>query len=146
MKEINFIVGSAYEIPFKDSSFDSIVSTEVIEHLAQPHKMLTEIKRLYNGKGKIIITTPIKFTKKPLNKMHVQEFFEKDFLKLLNESFNGYRIQIIKSHPLFWLELQNKSIFGKSIPKILLNLTDLFLGFNPHKSSKAGVITLYNRQ
>lgn len=126
---LNFQVASAYELPFSDNSFDYIISSDVIEHLKYPEKMLAEIKRVWNGKRKIIITTPIRFTERPLDKMHYKEFFENEFRLLLKIYFK--EIEIIKSHPLFWVEFQNKIIFGCNFGKYLLNLLNLLFGFNP---------------
>jgi ubiquinone/menaquinone biosynthesis C-methylase UbiE len=134
LRNINFIVGSAYNLPFEDKSFDYIVSSEVIEHLKYPEKMLLEIKRVWNQNGKIIITTPIKFTEKPLDEMHYQEFFEDEFKKLLEKYFED--VEVKKSHPLFWMEFQNKVIFGHAFNKFFLNLINLLFGFNPFLDHK----------
>jgi len=128
---INFLVVSAYKLPFEDEEFDYIISSDVIEHLSYPGKMLFEIKRVWNRKGEIVITTPIKFTEKPLDKMHYQEFFENEFEQLLEKHFEN--IKTIKSHPLFWMEFQNKSIFRRSFFKCFFNLLNLAFGFNPFK-------------
>jgi ubiquinone biosynthesis O-methyltransferase len=138
-KDINnleFKVASVYKLPFSDETFDYVVSSEVIEHIAEPEKMLRGIKRVWNKKGKVIITTPIRYTKKPLDKMHYQEFFEEDFRKILEENFKGYKVEIIKSHPLFWLELYNKTLFGKSWFRIIMNFLNMLFGFNPFRIKK----------
>ena len=44
-------------------------------------------------------------------------------------------IKIIKSHPLFWMEFQNKLILNKSFVKIFLNCFDILFGFNPFLST-----------
>ena len=132
IKELSFIIGSAYNLPFKDKIFDYILSSEVIEHLIEPEKMILEMKKAWSGEGKIFITTPIKFTKFPLDKMHYQEYYEEDFMNLLKKYFKN--VKIIRSHPLFWMEFQNKTIFGHNFFRIFLNLLWLFMGFNPFKS------------
>ena len=86
---IEFIRASGYNLPLRDGSFDHIISADTIEHLQEPEKMLVEIARLFNGKGKIIITTPLRVTKAPLDKMHVREFFEEDFQYVLSKHFSG---------------------------------------------------------
>ncbi len=128
---IEFIEASAYHLPFPPDSFDYVVSSDVIEHLQDPQAMLTEIKRVFDGKGKIIITTPLRFTEEPLDKMHVQEFFESDFRQLLNEYF-GSEINIIKTHPVVFMELQNRHF----LIKYLFNLLNLLFRFNPFKKSR----------
>ncbi len=129
LKNIDFLKGSAYRLPFEDRSFDYIISSEVIEHLKYPEKMLSEVKRVWSKQGKIIISTPIRFTEIPLDKMHYQEFFEDEFKKLLEKYFGN--IEVVKSHPLFWMEFQDKVVFGRSLPKLFLNCLNLLFGFNP---------------
>ncbi len=130
VKNIEFIKASAYCLPFKHNCFDYVISSDVVEHLQEPHRMLAEIKRVFNGKGKVIITTPLRFTEEPLDKMHVQEFFESDFRKLLSVYFG--KIEIVKSHPLVFMELQNR----RFLYKLFLNLLNLLFGFNPFKKAK----------
>jgi ubiquinone/menaquinone biosynthesis C-methylase UbiE len=130
-KNIEFIIASAYNLPFADDSIDYIISSDVIEHLKQPEKMLLEIKRAYGGNGKVIITTPIKFTERPLDKMHVYEYFESELKTLLNKFFQA-NIRIIKSHPLVFTELQNRHY----IIKYMFNLLNLVFRLNPFKNTR----------
>lgn len=130
-KNIEFIIASAYNLPFADDSIDYVVSSDVIEHLQQPEKMLLEIKRAYNGNGNVIITTPIRLTERPLDRMHIYEFFESDLKKLLGKFFSS-NIRIIKSHPLVFTELQNRHY----IIKYLFNLLNLIFRFNPFKNTR----------
>ena len=51
-----FKKGSAYKMPFKDNSFDCIVSMEVLEHVDT--SSYKEIKRVLKKGGKLIVTTP----------------------------------------------------------------------------------------
>jgi len=129
IRNIGFIKASACHLPFKNDCFDYVVSSDVIEHLEEPDKMLAEIKRVYNGNGKVVITTPLRFTEEPLDRMHVQEFFESDFRKLLCKYFNA--IKIIKSHPVVFMELQNKHF----IVRVIFNLLNLFFRFNPFQKT-----------
>ena len=45
-------------LPFSDHSFDLIWSTEVLEHLWTPEKIILEIKRILKPDGYLILTTP----------------------------------------------------------------------------------------
>jgi len=47
----------AEAMPFKDSSFDRILSREVIEHVMEPQKMLLEISRVLKPNGIAVVTT-----------------------------------------------------------------------------------------
>src|SRR4051812_30374013 len=40
------VIGTALELPFADSSFQTVVSTEVLEHVPNPLRALSEIRRV----------------------------------------------------------------------------------------------------
>ncbi len=44
--DLTLKLGSIYELPYKDNSFDTIICTEVLEHLDNPTKALQELKRV----------------------------------------------------------------------------------------------------
>ena len=59
-KRIHLILADATRLPFTDSCFGAVVSTEVIEHL-QPRdaqRMATEVHRVLDSDGKFCLTTP----------------------------------------------------------------------------------------
>ena len=45
-------------IPFEDQFFDVAFSTEVVEHLKDPHAFLKELQRVTKKNGKIVLTIP----------------------------------------------------------------------------------------
>lgn len=49
---------NSYPLPFKDSEFDVILCSHIIEHLADVVKIMEEIHRTGKPKAKIIIRTP----------------------------------------------------------------------------------------
>ena len=44
--------------PFDDDYFDSVVATEVLEHVFNPDEFLSEISRVLKTDGQLLITTP----------------------------------------------------------------------------------------
>ena len=46
------------QLPFKDNSFDSVICTEVLEHLKEPGRCLSEINRVLKKGGYAYITAP----------------------------------------------------------------------------------------
>ena len=56
---IDFREGSAYGLPFPDSSFDLATMVEVVEHLERPVDALTEVRRVLRDGGYVVITTPV---------------------------------------------------------------------------------------
>jgi SAM-dependent methyltransferase len=57
-KWANCVVGSLYEIPFDDESFDGVVFAEVLEHLIDIQPAFEEMSRVLKKGGKLFLTTP----------------------------------------------------------------------------------------
>lgn len=53
-----FLVSSASKLPFKDNTFDIVLSTEVIEHVDKQKEALKEMTRVLKKGGVLVITTP----------------------------------------------------------------------------------------
>lgn len=62
------LVGSADNIPLPDDSVDSIVCTQVFEHLSDPWKSAQELFRVLKPKGYALITVP------QMNELHEEPF------------------------------------------------------------------------
>ena len=52
------VIGSALEMPFRSASFDSVVSTQTLEHLANPFRAISEMNRVLKPSGCLLITAP----------------------------------------------------------------------------------------
>jgi len=52
------VCGQSTQIPFKENCFDSVICTEVLEHLKEPETCLLEIKRVLKNGGYLYITAP----------------------------------------------------------------------------------------
>jgi len=52
------IVASALHLPFGDSSIDSILCSEVLEHLPEPSDAIAEMQRVLRRGGRVYLTTP----------------------------------------------------------------------------------------
>ncbi len=55
------VVGSVMKMPFKERTFDVVISSEVIEHVTHPNKALKEFYRVLKPGGILILTTPNRF-------------------------------------------------------------------------------------
>jgi 2-polyprenyl-3-methyl-5-hydroxy-6-metoxy-1,4-benzoquinol methylase len=111
----DFSKSEVYETDFQDDFFDIVLSSDVIEHVNFPDKMLQEAKRIAKTNAIIIFGTPIRYTEYPLDKMHVREFFPEEFKKIIEKYFN--HVKIIRSHKLFYLLKYQKqlTLLGKKI-------------------------------
>jgi len=94
-----FVQGSGIELPFRDESFDAVLSFQVIEHI-EPKMVLNylaEIKRVLKKGGIFLCSTPNKRLRllpfqKPWNPEHKREFKDKELKKLLRKVFEEVKI------------------------------------------------------
>jgi SAM-dependent methyltransferase len=61
-------------LPFADAEFDLVTSTDVIEHLTDPHRHLIEIRRVLRPGGTLLLTTPMRRPDRKWDERHVKEF------------------------------------------------------------------------
>lgn len=138
-----FIKAGIDSLPFGDSYFDLIVSTDVIEHLIEPKILLNEIRRIAKPNAYIFVGTPIKITDKPIDEMHYREFFPTEFKKLMQAKYGN--VILVQSHPLLYYLLYRlkMNIFGHIFTPIryLINLyvlifrNNIFIGNNEEQES-----------
>lgn len=127
MKGID-VVGSAYEIPFPDEYFDSVVCTQVFEHLAVPHKAVREIHRILKKGGTILVTVP---QMTPLHEIPYDYFRYTNYgLEALFEDFElvemrrcgNYLATLAQLRITFWCDvwnLQSRPIMGRVAGKFI---------------------------
>ncbi len=58
LPNLSFEVGDAVAMPFNEETFDSILATEIIEHVQEDNKFVNECYRVLKKNGKVVITTP----------------------------------------------------------------------------------------
>ncbi len=52
------LVGDALRLPFPSSSFDTVLSTQTLEHLTDPFQAFDEMARVLTAGGSLILTAP----------------------------------------------------------------------------------------
>ena len=52
------VCGAADRLPFRDGSFDSILFTQVLEHVPSPQAALGEIRRVLRPGGRLLLSAP----------------------------------------------------------------------------------------
>lgn len=100
IKKARFLQANASKLPFKNSTYDIVLCTEVIEHVDDQTNALKEMLRVVKKDGLIVITTPNKIYKPlfaSLNKVGLRPydgnekwFFTWSLKKFINK--NGGKI------------------------------------------------------
>ena len=50
--------GSGMELPFRDNAFATVISSQVLEHVPEPWRMVAEMARVLEPGGHLILTAP----------------------------------------------------------------------------------------
>ncbi len=124
------LVGRAEKIPLGDSSIDSIVCTQVLEHLNKPFESVQEMYRILRTGGHVLITAP------QMNELHEEphdyfrytkfgltDMFENSGFKVLScEQRGGYftvRAQIAIRYTIDRFGLYNRPALGRILGKFI---------------------------
>ena len=98
MSNLSFIKTPANDLPFKEETFDTIVSFETIEHLSKEEhdQFLKEARRTLKPEGFLVISTPNKKVYSDKNNyrnpFHISEFYEEEFMAFLKKEFSHVHI------------------------------------------------------
>jgi 2-polyprenyl-6-hydroxyphenyl methylase / 3-demethylubiquinone-9 3-methyltransferase len=106
-------VAGAESIPYASGSFDTVVCMDVIEHVENPEKAVSEIARVLESKGKLIMSVPnarFPFTYDPINALlrifnshipiglwswgHRRLYHREDVIRLLESQ--GFEVRLIE--------------------------------------------------
>lgn len=132
------VAGNVRELPFADRAFDIVLSTEVIEHTADPLVAVIELCRVLAPGGILIITTPCRLWQPLVRlatklKLRPYEGFE-NFIwpwELVNNVVEqGLVVKWVGGFnfcPLFWRRLNPlfnafDRIMGNSFPWLMVNI------------------------
>ena len=84
---LKFIKGSATNLPFKDSSFDVVISVDTLEHLARKEQVKMVLEAYRVAKKHIFFTYPVGFNK--YHKKIVTTWRKSHLTKSLEEHLHG---------------------------------------------------------
>ena len=57
-RSVAHVFGSALEVPFGAATFDTVLSTQVLEHVSRPADLLREVNRVLKVGGHLVLTAP----------------------------------------------------------------------------------------
>jgi 2-polyprenyl-3-methyl-5-hydroxy-6-metoxy-1,4-benzoquinol methylase len=130
------VVADARQLPFMDKAFDRIACVELIEHLGEPGKCVSEFHRTLKDGGTLILTTPNYMSLWPLvewlwdmsgkgrdyRKQHVYRFDPHSMAKLLEE--NDF---IIESKRTIFLLSPFSALFSERLTGLVAKLENIVL-------------------
>lgn len=93
--QLTFLIGDGTNLPFVDRTFDIVVSSQVIEHVAEYEAYLSEITRVLKDDGSLLIGTPNKQTFNlhgPPMRFHFKEFYIHEFIELVRRFFRHIEV------------------------------------------------------
>jgi SAM-dependent methyltransferase len=95
--DCNFALYDGTNLPIKSDKFDGVVSFQVIEHVRNDSKYVSEIKRILKNDGIFLCTTPnrayrLKPGQKPWNPFHLREYYAKDLENALKNAFSEVEV------------------------------------------------------
>ena len=115
------VICPATDLKFPDIHFDSVLCTQVLEHVFEHDKMLNEIYRVLKPGGHIILTVPFAW------ELHEEPYdffrYTKHALKELFEK-TGFKIDYIKANGGKWAaiyQLRNNVIYSSFKNKTFYN-------------------------
>lgn len=90
-------IDSTQPLPFEDDSFDTVLSFQVFEHVADTSSYLSEIRRVLAPGGHLVLVTPDRSTRlfpfqKPWNRWHLKEYGDTSLRNIVGKYFSGTRI------------------------------------------------------
>ncbi|MDE2156059.1 MAG: class I SAM-dependent methyltransferase [Xanthomonadaceae bacterium] len=91
-------IDPASPLPYADGSFDTVLSFQVFEHVADTGHYLGEIRRVLAPGGTLILVTPDRSTRllplqRPWNRWHVREYSAGSLAATLRRTFRDVQMQ-----------------------------------------------------
>lgn len=122
--------GTAYGLPFDSNYFDVVLFADVVEHLDDPNRALTEIHRVLKPNGVLLLSTPHRQPDFVWDApYHVHEY-DADELRALLTKFND--VKLTGCYPMPWMRFWRKHWLCRSIMRSLGRV-----GFHPLKKSSS---------
>ncbi len=132
---VHMVLSLAERIPFRSEMFDAVLCAEMIEHVADPHPILSETARVLKSDGTLILTTPYRGTR-PQSLKHEHEYTSSELEELLSRYFEVVRVWV--SHPLWLKRLYERSWIRWQLARWVVNASALVIGYNPFYTPRPG--------
>ena len=131
-KAFQDVTGDATRLPFRSESFDTVITTELLEHLPDPEQCLAEVARVMRPGGHLILSVPF------LEPLHEEP---RDFFR-----FTPYSLRnLLGSHGFTVLNIWPRGhwwsvVFGSFMPQALYGLVNPLDEHGQRHYSKVGTV------
>ncbi len=115
---------SSYRLPFRDSSFDLVTCTDVIEHLNSLEAALSEITRVLDPGGHLVLTTPQWRPERVWDHRHVKEYQPAELSACLETFFRNIDLEYF--WPMRWSRWYATRIGWRLIPHFCRHFSNPF--------------------
>jgi len=101
-----FVWADVERMPFSDATFDYVVSFETIEHVKEPGRLLTELRRILKPGGAVIISAPTDPEEHLSNRYHLHSFTPESLSLLVGTffervtTFAQLHVPLTRVHPM----------------------------------------------
>jgi 2-polyprenyl-3-methyl-5-hydroxy-6-metoxy-1,4-benzoquinol methylase len=85
-------VGTVLEMPFRDGQFDSVIASEVLEHVVRRRRFLRELKRVVRAGGTVLVSVPDDYLGPIDEPEHVIKYNKQSLADFLNRFLDVERI------------------------------------------------------
>jgi len=135
-------VGNIWEIDEKAESFDAILCTEVLEHIAYPNETIREFSRLLKRGGTLILTAPANCLRHMDPYFFYSGFSDRWYEKVLVDS--GFRMERLEPVGDYyrWLAVETARTAAANSIVAKLMLAPAFLYFFNKKKTSVSTDTL----
>lgn len=99
-KKVRYLLADAYDLPFEAETFDIVTSTDFLEHVSEPRRVITEVSRVLKPNGFFFFHT---FNKNWLSKLLIIKSMEW-FVKNTPDHLHVYDLFIKPKDLKVWLE------------------------------------------
>lgn len=98
---VTFIEGSAERLPFADDSFDAVLERDALHHIAEPGRVLREIRRVLRPDGVAVIVEANRFNPifyLHMTRLHGHDHFSTAYLRgLLDATFDHVDVSMLET-------------------------------------------------
>ena len=117
-KRVNFVNSDFIKFNFQNKTFDTILITEVLEHLEEPEVFIEKSFELLKDDGKLIVTVPFGINESP---GHLRTYYFNELYVQLTKYYKILKFEILGNWIGFVCQDQNTEIDGVVIDSNILS-------------------------